>query len=286
VRRLARIYPLHLATLIAAGLLQLTLVGVLHRPPFVLEHNDLYHFLLNLTLSNYVGLQRGMSFNGPSWSISTELYANLIFFLLIRLRRIRLDAVFLGLVVISAILITGLGNGRLDRSGTVLLVQVDLIRTIFGFFTGVLLYVWVIAGRDSARGLFADGLFALTLGLLIHGALGGFRPLPYAQMAAVFLGFPLLIATAIRSRLTGRLLRLPPLTWLGDLSYSLYLVHFPVQILFAVLISARLVSFDFSRPSSLCVYLAVCLGLAALSHRHLEGPSQARINSWWRGRRP
>jgi hypothetical protein len=52
------------------------------------------------------------------------------------------------------------------------------------------------------------------------------------------------------------------------------------------LISAQLVSIDFSRASSLFVYLAVCLGLAALTHRHLEGPAQARINAWWRGRRP
>jgi peptidoglycan/LPS O-acetylase OafA/YrhL len=283
VRRLARLYPLHLATLIAAGLLQLILVGVLHRPAFVLTHNDLYHFFLSLSLSNYIGLQRGMSFNGPSWSISTEFYANLIFFLLIRVRTgLRLDAVFLGLVVISAILLTGIGNGRLDRSGTVLYVQVDLIRTIFGFFTGVLLYLWVIRGRDSAHGWFADGLFALTLALLLFGSLGGFRSVPYAQVAAVFLGFPLLILAAIRSRMIGWLLRLKPFTYLGDVSYSLYLIHFPVQILFYLLVSARLVSIDFSRPSGLIGYLAVCLGLAALSHRYLELPAQARINAWWR----
>jgi peptidoglycan/LPS O-acetylase OafA/YrhL len=285
VRRLARIYPLHLVTLIVAGLLQLILVGVLHRSPFVLTHNDLYHFVLNLTLSNYIGFQRAMSFNGPSWSISTEFYANLIFFLLIRVRSIRLDAVFLGLVVISGILLTGLGNGRLDRSGTVLHVQVDLVRTIFGFFTGVLLYDWVIRGRDTAHGLFADSLFVLTVALLIFGALGGFRSVPYAQMAAVFLGFPLLILTAVRSRIIGRLLRLTPFTYLGDISYSLYLIHFPVQILFTILISAELVSIDFSAPSGLFVYLAVCLGLAGLSHRYLEVPAQTRINAWWRRRR-
>jgi peptidoglycan/LPS O-acetylase OafA/YrhL len=188
VRRLARIYPLHLVTLIAAALLQFILVGVMHRPPFVLQHDDLYHFVLNLTLSNCTGLQRDMSFNGPSWSISTEFYANLIFFLLIRVRTgIRLNAVFLGLVVISAILLTGLGNGRLERSDTVLHVQVGLIRTIFGFFTGVLLYEWVIRSRDSAHDLFADGLFVLTLALLLLGSLGGFRFLPFAQMATVFL---------------------------------------------------------------------------------------------------
>jgi peptidoglycan/LPS O-acetylase OafA/YrhL len=285
VRRLARIYPLHLVTLIAVAMLQLFLVGVLHRPPFMLEQNDLYHFVLNLTLSHYIGLQRAMSFNGPSWSISTEFYANLIFFLLIRVRRdLRLDAIFLGLVVISAILITGLGNGRLGRSDTVLYVQVALIRTIFGFFTGVLLYRWAIQGRDSAHGVFADGLFVLTLWLLIFGSLGGFHSVPYAQMGAVFLGFPMLIVTAIRSRWVGRLLRLPPFTYLGDISYSLYLIHAPVQVLLAILISAGLVSIDFSRPWGLFVYLTPCLVLAGLSHRYLELPAQARINAWWRAR--
>ena len=140
----------------------------------------------------------------------------------------------------------------------------------------------MIQGRDSAHGLFFDGLFVLTLWLLIYGSLGGFRSVPYAQMGAVFLGFPMLIVTAIRSRWVGRLLRLKPFTYLGDISYSLYLIHAPVQVLLAILISAGLLSIDFSRPWGLFAFLTPCFVLAGLSHRYLELPAQARINAWWR----
>lgn len=286
VRRLARIYPLHLITLIAVALLQWVVVAGMQRPAFIVRDNDLYHFVLNLLLANFIGLQRGFSFNGPSWSISTEFFVNGIFFLLIRARTgLRLDASFLGLVVFSGFVLSAFDNGRLDRSGTVLFMQAELLRTILGFFTGALLYRWVIRGRDATGGAVADGVFVATLALLLLAALGPLRTETYAPLAAVVIGFPLLIVSAIRAPRVGRLLRLAPFTHLGDVSYSLYLIHFPVQILFFIAINGRLVSLDMSRPSGLFVYLAACYGLAALSHRYFELPAQARINAWWRARR-
>ena len=286
VRRLARIYPLHFVTLIAVALLQLAVIEGLKRPAFIVKHNDLHHFVLNLGLANFIGLQRGFSFNGPAWSISTEIFVNLMFFLLIRLRTgARLDAVFLAVVAASGTLLMGFDSGRLDRSGSVLHLQVELVRTAFGFFIGVLLYLWGIRGRGSAGGVLADGLFVATLALLLLAALGPLRTVWYAPALAVGLGFPLLIFSAIRAPRMGRLLRWRPFVYLGDISYSLYLIHFPLQILFFIAINGRFVSLDMSRPLGLFVFLATCIGLAALSHRLLELPAQARINAWWRARR-
>jgi peptidoglycan/LPS O-acetylase OafA/YrhL len=67
--RIARMYPLHFATLCAVGVMQWILVDRLSSPPFVYLFNDTYDFVLNLLLLNRTGLERGFSFNGPSWSI-------------------------------------------------------------------------------------------------------------------------------------------------------------------------------------------------------------------------
>src|SRR5438105_12524887 len=87
------------------------------------------------------------------------------------------------------------------------------------FLAGMLLY------RGYQNGIFASALagdaalaaVVLLLTALLH--LG-------APDLAIIPLFPLLILTAVRN--TGRLsplLNSPPLVWLGDISYSLYLLH-------------------------------------------------------------
>ena len=48
-----------------------------------MQINDLKHFLLSIPLMQYWGWQDNQSFNGPSWSLSTEILAYLVFFLAI-----------------------------------------------------------------------------------------------------------------------------------------------------------------------------------------------------------
>jgi len=287
VRRLARIYPLHLVTLLLVAAGQLLLTQGMDRPPFVTQENDLRHFLLNLALAQNLGLESGFSFNGPAWSISTELYVNILFFVLLAYAGRRVGWVFAGLVLVSLGLLAGTGNGSLIRSGEIFFVSGAFVRTVLGFFLGVLLHESVQWLRD--RGIrpswLMDLLFAATAGyLVLYGratfGLGG--PLAYST---VLLCFPILIVSAIRSRVTKVVLCWRPFTYLGDISYSLYLIHFPVQLLIHILKASGLLVVAYWRPSTLLVFLAVCLALAALSHRYLELPLQGAINDWWFARR-
>jgi peptidoglycan/LPS O-acetylase OafA/YrhL len=43
--------------------------------------NDVRHFALNLLFAQYWGLEDGMSFNGPAWSISAEIPVYMLFFM-------------------------------------------------------------------------------------------------------------------------------------------------------------------------------------------------------------
>ena len=133
VRRLARIYPLHIVTLVAMLMLRfarlgLVALGVLAVVPVQTEVNTGYSFFLNVLLLHSMGLLDHLSWNGPSWSISTEFYTYLLFgALLLWAQYVGSRRLFyvasVGLVVGSLLLIVfGLGQQSLD------------FHTDFGFF--------------------------------------------------------------------------------------------------------------------------------------------------------
>jgi peptidoglycan/LPS O-acetylase OafA/YrhL len=88
--------------------------------------------------------------------------------------------------------------------------------------------------------------------------------------------FPLLILTTVRNKgWLARLLNSAPLVWLGDISSSVYLLHW--FLLFLVLEAVRLApGIDVAKlppkPSLLLLtaMIAVSLGLATLSYRFVE----------------
>jgi peptidoglycan/LPS O-acetylase OafA/YrhL len=118
--------------------------------------------------------------------------------------------------------------------------------------------------------LATDGALAavvLLLAALLHLAAADLVIIPL---------FPLLILAAVRN--TGRLsplLNSPPLVWLGDISYSLYLLHWFVLFI-TTEIARRLPGLDFANlplASSLALIaalIAVSLTLATLSFRFIE----------------
>jgi peptidoglycan/LPS O-acetylase OafA/YrhL len=144
-----------------------------------------------------------------------------------------------------------------------------ILRCLPEFLAGMLLY------SGYQNGIFASvlasdaalGAVVLLLAALLH--LG-------APDLAIIPLFPLLILAAVRN--TGRLaplLNSPPLVWLGDISYSLYLLHW--FLLFVTTeIARRLPGLDFANlplaPSLalIAVLIAASLTLATLSFRFIE----------------
>jgi peptidoglycan/LPS O-acetylase OafA/YrhL len=108
---------------------------------------------------------------------------------------------------------------------------------------------------------FVAGEWAGKLGLVLAipaAVAGNWRlGLPFFELGAV-----LLVAAAIGNTEIRRALSLRPLVWLGALSYSLYLWHFPVLWAFGV----------HNRP----VALVATFLLAWLSYRYVERPFRRR----------
>ncbi|HYM84990.1 MAG TPA: acyltransferase family protein, partial [Candidatus Dormibacteraeota bacterium] len=113
------------------------------------------------------------------------------------------------------------------------------------------------------------GLGAILLGLVVFDA-----GTPYPGTAALLptLGAAALILAGTRPRAPAALLVVRPLRWLGRISYSLYLVHWPLLVL-----PAAGLAIGETLPLDERVALAAAsIGLAALSYRFVEAPIRER----------
>ncbi len=116
------------------------------------------------------------------------------------------------------------------------------------------------------------GLIALGYGLIRSDG-GGF-PAPWALLPCA--GTALLIWKA-EGTFVGKALAAAPMTFVGRISYSLYLWHWPLIVLYRIFTNR-------SSPNLTegALLFAGCLALAWLSYRFIEQPAQRR----WRGVSP
>lgn len=278
LRRVSRLVPLHLVTLALVSVGQIAYRNHFGAN-FVYPNNDLQHFVPNLLLVNAWGLGYSHSFNGPIWSVSVEIALYLLFFLLCRTVPIRTPV----LLAISAL-------------GYFLLAQWDMPigRGMIAFFLGgcaYRAYAWTLKSGAAAK--LATWLpwatAALWAGAFVAVYTPSFRldawPWIKAHPLAATIGpsvllFPITILTlALVETQRGAFWKRT--SHLGDISYSLYLLHFPLQLAFAL--AAGWLALDrsvFSSPVALVLFFVVLLPLSWVSYRFLEIPAQR----WLRGR--
>jgi peptidoglycan/LPS O-acetylase OafA/YrhL len=141
----------------------------------------------------------------------------------------------------------------------------------------------LLNGRTDTRTSASTVLQGVGLVLIAIAAVSYERITPYPGMAAVLpaLGAALLVVGGDRSSdsVVSRALAVPPLRWLGRLSYSWYLWHWPLVGIAAVLypgigVAGRL------------AWSVAALALAWLTHRFIEEPVRngtllSRIPGYW-----
>ncbi|WP_081420973.1 acyltransferase family protein [Rickettsia asembonensis] len=94
--RIARVYPLHLFMLL------FTLVSSFSYPIPLLPSDNFYTFFLNIFLIQAWGFTDLVSWNQPAWSISTEMFAYLLFpFLISFMQRLSIIKLLIILLFVS-----------------------------------------------------------------------------------------------------------------------------------------------------------------------------------------
>lgn len=266
-RRFARVWPLHgliLGGFIGfAGLLLLTGRDTTGYP--------LGELPLHVLLVQNWGLTGELAWNHPAWSISTELAAYLLFPALVA--ACRWEALprwaLLGLVAVLALALHGLffalGYDTLGANIT----RLGLWRCLAEFAMGNLLCVLWRQWRAAGQGPVAPLLAALAL-----AAAGWVLDLPETALVPG-LFFAALAALALDPGPVARVLGSRALTYLGEISYSTYLAHFLLFILF------KLAFVDASLQLGwigLAGYLALVAAASVALYHGLEKPAQRWLN--------
>lgn len=251
VLRLSRLYPLHFATLILVALLQ---SGYLARTGayFVYQHNDAPHFLAQLFLASDWGYTRSDSFNGPIWSISVEVLAYAVFFLSLRYAtRSALFNVFVIFVCMNigwqacsclAFFYAGglaaIARRAMQRSSATAAIP------ILAWCVAVVVPVAIVSlGRTPSPPLFL---------------------LSYTPVLLFCLSGPMTLPLPLRRGLETA----------GNMTYSCYLLHFPIQLAIALACSLARIPVPLYEDWFFLAFNLATLLAAHLTYRHFEAPAQ------------
>ncbi|MBZ9759036.1 acyltransferase [Mesorhizobium sp. ESP6-5] len=232
--RFGRIYPLHLVMIAAFAAFELLrlVLPQLHgtgAAPFT-GGFDLRSLAANLLLLQGVGFEDRLTWNAPSWSISAEFFAYLLFAGVVFVAGARAWIWLVAAAVTAPLFLLGFSTHHMDVS-----YDFGFIRCLYGFSLGALL-AWF--QHDSIAGarqvLAANGprmswtvaeivmvvVIALFVSLAGDNDAGIAAPLVFALALFLF---------AHEGGWISALLRTPFMLTLGALSYSIYMVHIFVQ---------------------------------------------------------
>lgn len=224
IARLARLYPLHLLTLFAFAAVYL--LRFRQMPHYA--DGDGWTFVANLLLLQNVGLFTSeLTWNAPSWSISVEFWVNLLFFAFISTRT---SSRILIAIAIAAFVVLALFQGSLAVSlpNYLGVFNSGIVRGVASFSLGIVAYRVHLYARTSDHTLRTRGR-AFRLAVLACAALLVLVPRPGAgwiDFLAPLVFFATVVLFAERDRGDSRTLRYA--AYLGEISYSIYLVHYPV----------------------------------------------------------
>jgi len=207
INRFARLYPLHLLTLIIVLGLQILSFQV-NGNFEIYKGNDLYHFILHFFYINGWGFAKESSFNAPTWSVSIELIIYFIFFISIT---------FLDKFKIKFVVIVYLFLLLIDKNWAVKNFYLTSFFDCFRlFFSGILIYY--LYSKISNR-LY---LILVSIILIFLSLLGSFKLFIFFPATILFLS----ALGTVKNRKLGNFFQSS-----GDLTYALYLLHIPTQII-------------------------------------------------------
>ena len=253
-RRFARMYPLHLLTLIA------TVVIYLVYSKEIVTNSMLQHlfFVQNIGFG-----PKRLSYNLPSWTISVEFWVNVSTFLFVlMISQYKKNANFYFLVIsIFCFLVVAYGTGHLQTHAREYkgIINSGLTRCLASFLLGMVLYNFFSRKRFdfSAKSEVAALLCFL---FLIYGPLP--RTLLDFVVPVLFSSIVFVFANSNKiSHILGKF------SYIGDISFSIYLVHFPIILLFdEVLHGFRDTTFGVG------IFLFVVLAVSHMSYNYFELP--------------
>jgi len=219
-KRFWRLYPLHFLTLLGALSIEFAKyaferkTGITPNHP-AFEISSGVAFVHNLFLTHSF-LLSDLTFNFPSWSISTEFYTYLIFAFVIFFGRSKLITISILIILISFYIIYPESKKSMN-----IVNGISIFRCTLSFFLGVLCYSIYTRLSHNVKSIHILPTFILSILAVIYLAsdeYGIFVPLFFCV---------LIIQAALldEQSYASRILHTKPLVYLGTISYSVYMTH-------------------------------------------------------------
>lgn len=268
-RRLARVWPLHIAVLGYAVVVALVLAATGRHDAATFPFAELpLHALL---LQNW-GFTRDLTWNDPAWSISCEAAAYLLFPLLVALadwRRVATPMLLLAIAGLFALLHVAMAASGAATLGTDI-PRFGLLRCLVEFTAGTMACALWQRWRPCSRHMAARCVALAVLATV--AALSGVIPETLAVPTALA---AILLTVALTADWRGNPLAATPLHYLGEISYATYLLHFMLFFTFKL---------AFVRDANavpwwqIALYAALVLGGSVALYHGVERPAQRALN--------
>jgi len=248
INRFARLYPLHFLTLIFIIVIQYFNFIYFNENTFLFSaHNDLYHFILNLFFISGWGFQKGFSFNAPIWSVSIEIATYIFFF--ISLKHMQTYKIFMTMALSIIFLIL---------SKTILQSSLFVSCTLL-FFLGILVYQIINDLKFKIKNI----LYIISFSMVILSFLGNFKIYLFCPFLLMFVA---LLDDYIQNNKIRNLFRS-----FGNLTYSLYLIHFPTMVISILVVNKFNISHNvFNSYLFFSVFFVFLMGISFLSYNFYE----------------
>ncbi len=279
VDRFSKLYPIHFFTLIVVTCLQ-GLRIILGLPQFKFITNDLYDFFLNLVMIHALGENNGAGFNWVAWTLSVNILLYFLFYWIIKKTSNDNEV----LIASFGFFILGL---YIIRNGGWFLFSRDVGRGLTTFFLGVSFSIICNkVGDIKSKKLVLILLIGLITVISIIHLFGADINNNDSLTATIYTGtlFPLALLLIIKIPLLSKLFSSKVLKLLGKISFSLFMIHYPIQLLLVTVEDYFGLGWDYSRLGFWVGYVLICLGCAYFCHRYIEVFFSSKIREFYKRR--
>lgn len=257
VARLARIYPLHIFTLLAEVSIFLFLILVSRLEFLPLPSQNRYNLdaiPTNLVFMHTMGFHDFVSWNSPSWSLGAEWWAYLLFpFLFVAFKRLKYKNWFVGFAfaIVGWICIEFVLAGMepfmhfpadSNKKSLDVIWHFGTIRGIIGFIAGMA--IWQMYTSSKFMSFFGNGWVLIVIVILA----GLSMQMKWYDTVTVILFSMVILSSAYGSKNINKFYAVKILRNLGDWSFSIYLWHM-------VLINLILVYFVMQKETPVKTFL-------------------------------
>ncbi len=261
IARIARIYPVYF---IGLGL------------SLLLNTPDPLALLLNVTLTQAWSPAHALSMNNPGWSLSVEVFFYAVFPMILYV--LQKGKLWIGAAIAIALCMAHEAINIYLIHSFKNSLPINPILEYLGPYFPILSLPFFLAGNvlgtlsknrqiPSPLIKFASSALAMAFLLAVW---------TYLRLPMIMIPFGLLILSLTNSKKTSKL-ESPIAIFLGEASYAIYILHFPLYLLFINYIAPNI---NASEAAKFYIYLAGLISISSAVYAVIEKPARSYIRSF------